>query len=212
MFLWFEHLMPRHSRSAPRFLQGKQFNLECYVSNHLVCCGSYDGVLLDCNLTGPSLLDGMTIYDSVLIGSFPLAFFYCEVDGSSLCLQCDMIVHVGGKRTHERYIVLRQRIQFPRDKPGRMEDPTENRRGENQQLGLMMGENQQNHRVPESATNAIADGHANTKTNMMDLNMQPHQIHEQASNNQIDDLHFVLYKMNSSNYRSEIRDRPYRPK
>ncbi|KAI8007501.1 B-box zinc finger protein 19 [Camellia lanceoleosa] len=108
-------------------------------------------------------------------------FFYCEEDRSSLCLQCDMIVHVGGKRTHERYLVLRQRIE---DKPGRMEDPTENRRGENQQLGLTMGENQQNHRVPESAMNANADGHANTKTNMMDLNMQPHQIHEQASNNQ----------------------------
>ncbi|GMP31969.1 hypothetical protein CsSME_00005951 [Camellia sinensis var. sinensis] len=39
------------------------------------------------------------------------AFFYCEVDGSSLCLQCDMIVHVGGKRTHGRYLVLRQRIE-----------------------------------------------------------------------------------------------------
>ncbi|CAL5376864.1 unnamed protein product [Camellia sinensis] len=96
----------------------------------------------------------------------------------------DTLGGIGGKRTHERYIVLRQRIEFPGDKPGRMEDLTENRRGENQQLGLTMGENQQNHRVPESATNANADGHANTKTNMMDLNMQPHQIHEQASNNQ----------------------------
>ncbi|XP_028108922.1 B-box zinc finger protein 19-like [Camellia sinensis] len=122
--------------------------------------------------------------EAVIVNYFKLAFFYCEVDGSSLCLQCDMIVHVGCKRTHERYLVLRQRIEFPGDKPGRMEDPTENRRGENQQLGLTMGEIQQNHRVPESATNANADGHANTKTNMMDLNMQPHQIHEQASNNQ----------------------------
>lgn len=40
-----------------------------------------------------------------------VAFFYCEIDGSSLCLQCDMIVHVGGKRTHGRYLVLRQRIE-----------------------------------------------------------------------------------------------------
>lgn len=39
------------------------------------------------------------------------AFFYCEIDGSSLCLQCDMIVHVGGKRTHRRYLLLRQRIE-----------------------------------------------------------------------------------------------------
>ncbi|KAK3413836.1 hypothetical protein EUGRSUZ_I02368 [Eucalyptus grandis] len=39
------------------------------------------------------------------------AFFYCEVDGTSLCLQCDMIVHVGGKRTHGRYLLLRQRVE-----------------------------------------------------------------------------------------------------
>ena len=39
------------------------------------------------------------------------AFFYCEVDGSSLCLQCDMIVHVGGKRTHSRYLLLRQKVE-----------------------------------------------------------------------------------------------------
>ncbi|KAF2301940.1 hypothetical protein GH714_030571 [Hevea brasiliensis] len=39
------------------------------------------------------------------------AFFYCEIDGSSLCLQCDMIVHVGGKRTHGRYLLLRQRVE-----------------------------------------------------------------------------------------------------
>ncbi|KAK8625063.1 hypothetical protein V6N13_089941 [Hibiscus sabdariffa] len=47
------------------------------------------------------------------------AFFYCEVDGSSLCLQCDMIVHVGGKRTHGRYLLLRQKVE-----PGRLEDPS----------------------------------------------------------------------------------------
>ncbi|KAI4386798.1 hypothetical protein MLD38_004700 [Melastoma candidum] len=44
------------------------------------------------------------------------AFFYCEIDGTSLCLQCDMIVHVGGKRTHGRYLLLRQRVEFPGDK------------------------------------------------------------------------------------------------
>ncbi|KAJ6353274.1 hypothetical protein OIU76_002316 [Salix suchowensis] len=37
------------------------------------------------------------------------AFFYCETDGISLCLQCDMTVHVGGKRTHGRYLLLRQK-------------------------------------------------------------------------------------------------------
>ncbi|KAG4160526.1 hypothetical protein ERO13_D01G003300v2 [Gossypium hirsutum] len=50
------------------------------------------------------------------------AFFYCEVDGSSLCLQCDMIVHVGGKRTHGRYLLLRQRVEFPGDKPAHLEE------------------------------------------------------------------------------------------
>ncbi|KAL7169283.1 hypothetical protein ACSBR2_034348 [Camellia fascicularis] len=68
--------------------------------------------------------------EAAIVNYFGLAFFYCEVDGSSLCLQCNMIVHVGGKRTHERNLVLRQRIEFPGDKHGRMEDPTENRRGE----------------------------------------------------------------------------------
>ncbi|CAN6555270.1 unnamed protein product [Malus baccata var. baccata] len=50
------------------------------------------------------------------------AFFYCEVDGSSLCLQCDMIVHVGGKRTHGRYLLFRQRVEFPGNKLGRSEE------------------------------------------------------------------------------------------
>lgn len=49
-------------------------------------------------------------YDSPF-GNIYVAFFYCEVDGSSLCLQCDMIVHVGGKRTHGRYLLLRQRVE-----------------------------------------------------------------------------------------------------
>lgn len=33
------------------------------------------------------------------------------MDGSSLCLQCDMSVHVGGKRKHGRYLLLRQRVK-----------------------------------------------------------------------------------------------------
>lgn len=46
-----------------------------------------------------------------LIGNMFAAFFYCEIDGTSLCLQCDMIVHVGGKRTHGRYLLSRQRVE-----------------------------------------------------------------------------------------------------
>ncbi|KAJ8476968.1 hypothetical protein OPV22_020695 [Ensete ventricosum] len=43
-------------------------------------------------------------------------------DGSSLCLECEVIVHVGGKRSHERYLLLRQKIEFLGDKPGQLED------------------------------------------------------------------------------------------
>ncbi|XWS29226.1 hypothetical protein CRYUN_Cryun24cG0010100 [Craigia yunnanensis] len=93
------------------------------------------------------------------------AFFYCEVDGSSLCLQCDMIVHVGGKRTHGRYLLLRQR--FPGNKPGIIEDPAsqrvdprETRRGQNQPAKPTVGENQQDHKVsPVHGTDDNTDGH-----------------------------------------------------
>ncbi|XP_062144003.1 B-box zinc finger protein 18-like isoform X2 [Alnus glutinosa] len=120
------------------------------------------------------------------------AFFYCEVDGSSLCLQCDMIVHVGGKRTHGRYLLLRQRVEFPGDKPGHLEepvplpvDPGETRRGQTMPPKLTMGENQQNHRAsPVPISDADADRHSKMDK-MIDLNMKPHRMHEQASNNQV---------------------------
>lgn len=41
------------------------------------------------------------------------AFFYCGVDGTSLCLQCDMDVHIGGKKAHERYLLMGQRVEYP---------------------------------------------------------------------------------------------------
>lgn len=41
------------------------------------------------------------------------AFLHCSIDGSSLCLQCDTDVHVGGKRTHVRYLLLGQRVELP---------------------------------------------------------------------------------------------------
>ncbi|XP_009109512.1 B-box zinc finger protein 19 isoform X1 [Brassica rapa] len=93
------------------------------------------------------------------------AFFYCEIDGSSLCLQCDMVVHVGGKRTHGRFLLLRQRIEFPGDKPKQ-----NNTR-----------DNMQNQRV-----SASANGEANGKTDdeMIDLNANPQRVHEPSSNNQ----------------------------
>ncbi|XP_022752155.1 B-box zinc finger protein 19-like isoform X1 [Durio zibethinus] len=122
------------------------------------------------------------------------AFFYCEIDGSSLCLQCDMIVHVGGKRTHGRYLLLRQRVEFPGDKPGNIEDPAsqpvpvgpnETRRYQNQTAKPTVGENQQNHKVsPVQGIDANPDGHLNMDPKMIDLNMKPHRIHGHASNNQ----------------------------
>ncbi|CAI7904882.1 unnamed protein product, partial [Closterium sp. NIES-53] len=39
------------------------------------------------------------------------AFFYCAVDGTSLCLQCDLDVHIGGKKAHERYLLMGQRVE-----------------------------------------------------------------------------------------------------
>lgn len=120
------------------------------------------------------------------------AFFYCEVDGSNLCLQCDMIVHVGGKRTHGRYLLLRQRVEFPGDKlPGHLEEPgsqpidqVETRRGQNPPFKLAVVENEQSHRVsPVPVSDAKADGNAKMDK-MIDLNLNPQRMHEHGSNNQ----------------------------
>lgn len=103
------------------------------------------------------------------------AFFYCEVDGSSLCLQCDMIVHVGGKRTHRRYLLLRQKVEFLGDKPLHSDDlgfqptdPLEARR-EGKQPSMLTANN---------GDSGQMDGKS------IDLNLQPHRISGQSSNNQ----------------------------
>lgn len=120
------------------------------------------------------------------------AFFYCEIDGSSLCLQCDMIVHVGGKRKHGRYLLLRQKVEFPGDKTGCFDelglqpvDPGEAGREPNNPSKPTMTENHQNHRislVPMLDNNTDGSGRMDTK--MIDLNSRPQRIHEQALNNQ----------------------------
>ncbi|XVE93731.1 hypothetical protein REPUB_Repub01dG0219300 [Reevesia pubescens] len=120
------------------------------------------------------------------------AFFYCEVDGSSLCLQCDMIVHVGGKRTHGRYLLFRQRVEFPGDKPGRLEelglqplDPNEVRKNQNQQPKVAARENQKNHRVSlVPVLDGNADGDGKVGNNLIDLNAKPQRMHGPASTNQ----------------------------
>lgn len=121
------------------------------------------------------------------------AFFYCEVDGTSLCLQCDMIVHVGGKRTHGRYLLLRQRVEFPGHKSAHSDDQAlplvdqNDKRVQNQGPIVISGENHQNHRpssveVPDA--DADADGHGKMDSKMIDLNMKPHRMHDQASYNE----------------------------
>ncbi|XP_038997795.1 B-box zinc finger protein 19-like [Hibiscus syriacus] len=107
------------------------------------------------------------------------AFFYCEIDGSSLCLQSDMIVHVGGKKTHGRNLLLRQRVEFPGDSAV---DRSENGIGQNQPAKPTIGENQQNHKVSPAQVMGAKDLKTDTK---LDLNMKPHRMHEQASNNQV---------------------------
>ncbi|XP_073012712.1 B-box zinc finger protein 19 isoform X1 [Typha latifolia] len=119
------------------------------------------------------------------------AFFYCEIDGTSLCLQCDMIVHVGGKRTHGRYLLLRQRVEFPGDKPGHIndisqpKDQTGNRRDRSEVPGAMTRDNMLNHKVSVNpALDANIEDHVKMDSEMIDLNMRPVRAQGQASNTQ----------------------------
>ncbi|KAL3722593.1 hypothetical protein ACJRO7_034894 [Eucalyptus globulus] len=117
------------------------------------------------------------------------AFFYCEIDGSSLCLQCDMLVHVGGKRTHGRYLLLRQRVEFPGDKPGRLESQTPNqnevKREKDQPHKLAMKEVQQNHRAsPVPVGDASSSGEGKMQDEMIDLNSRPQRTKGQTSMNE----------------------------
>ncbi|KAK4437711.1 B-box zinc finger protein 19 [Sesamum alatum] len=133
------------------------------------------------------------------------AFFYCEIDGSSLCLQCDMIVHVGGKRTHGRYLLLRQRVEFPGDKPGSVDDPGSQRvnlgeakREPTRMSSLRAKENQQNYRdSPEPVLGNNIDSHEKMENQLIDLNSRPQRIHGQALGNQ-DRLDALAYNNHES--------------
>ncbi|XP_048437031.1 B-box zinc finger protein 18 isoform X3 [Pyrus x bretschneideri] len=113
-------------------------------------------------------------------------------DGSSLCLQCDMIVHVGGKRTHGRYLLFRQRVEFPGNKLGHSEelglqplDQKKVQRDQNQLPDLKTGENQHNHNVsPTAVLDNNIDGDYKMDNTPIDLNTRPQRIHGQASTNQ----------------------------
>ncbi|KAL7588901.1 hypothetical protein Lser_V15G40313 [Lactuca serriola] len=122
------------------------------------------------------------------------AFFYCGIDGSSLCLQCDMVVHVGGKRTHGRYLLLRQQVEFPGDRNGN---------GREDELGpqpvdpnnppkLTTRDNHnhnhnQHHRLSAIGmmeNNNNTDNVGRMENKMIDLNSKPQRMHGQTSNNQ----------------------------
>ncbi|KAK9691003.1 hypothetical protein RND81_09G169900 [Saponaria officinalis] len=117
------------------------------------------------------------------------AYFYCEIDGSSLCLQCDMAVHVGGKRTHRRYLLLRQRAEFPGDaNSGQNGDATSlqaDRIEVRRESNHASTEREQNHQVPVVPT---LDGNNGTDaqmdTTMIDLNARPQRTVGQSRTNQ----------------------------
>ncbi|WVZ65654.1 hypothetical protein U9M48_014982 [Paspalum notatum var. saurae] len=114
------------------------------------------------------------------------AFFYCEIDGTSLCLSCDMTVHVGGKRSHGRYLLLRQRVEFPGDKTGNMDDVAmQSKDPENERDQVSKEHMANNH---NAADDPISDGNCNDQGNidskMIDLNMQPARTYGQGSNSQ----------------------------
>ncbi|KAI3959156.1 hypothetical protein MKX01_023832 [Papaver californicum] len=116
------------------------------------------------------------------------AFFYCEIDGTSLCLQCDITVHVGGKRTHERFLLLRQRAEFPVDKSANSDDqprqpmnPRENR-WHPPEMTVKTHEQNKASAIP------ISNGkvnHQKMDIKMFDLNTRPNnRINGQASSSQ----------------------------
>ncbi|KAJ1290532.1 hypothetical protein BS78_02G251300 [Paspalum vaginatum] len=115
------------------------------------------------------------------------AFFYCEIDGTSLCLSCDMTVHVGGKRSHGRYLLLRQRVEFPGDKTGNMDDVAmQSKDPENERDQKVSKDHMANNH--NASDDPISDGNCNDQGNidskMIDLNMQPARTHGQGSNSQ----------------------------
>ncbi|MBA0653459.1 hypothetical protein Goklo_020631, partial [Gossypium klotzschianum] len=130
------------------------------------------------------------------------AIVFCAADEAALCGACDEKVHLCNKLASRHVRVgLANPSDVPRCdicenapgyKPGNIEDPasqpldpSETMRGQNHAAKRTVGENQQNDKAsPVLRMDANADGHLETGTKMIDLNMKPHRIHGQASNNQ----------------------------
>jgi hypothetical protein len=108
-----------------------------------------------------------------------------------------MIVHVGGKRKHGRYLLVRQRVEFPGDKRDcydvglQTANPTEPS-NEPSNLGMLTWiENQQNN-------TPLHDDNDKMDTNLIDLNAKPRRIHGQSSNNQEQGMEFLSGGNNES--------------
>nr|CAB3454031.1 unnamed protein product [Digitaria exilis] len=122
-----------------------------------------------------------------------VAFFHCEIDGTSLCLSCDMTVHVGGKRTHGRYLLLRQSVEFPGDKLAHMDDVAM----QSKELETQIDQKKPPHSVTKEqmanhhngsddpAPDGNCDDQGNINSKMIDLNMQPVRTNGQGSNSQV---------------------------
>lgn len=86
------------------------------AADEAALCPQCDGKVHGCNnLAGRHLRLELTEARKVPqcdICEISPAYFFCGVDGTSLCLQCDMDVHIGAKRMHERYIMMGQRVEL----------------------------------------------------------------------------------------------------
>ncbi|KNA22471.1 hypothetical protein SOVF_033430 isoform B [Spinacia oleracea] len=103
------------------------------------------------------------------------AFFYCEIDGTSLCLQCDTDVHVGGTQVHARYLLFKQQVEFP------MDDIASTSMNELQIVGREINpDNLQ----PSSSILAPTLVNEPTCRKVVDLNISPQPSIENSSNNQ----------------------------
>ena len=91
-------------------------------------------------------------------------------------------------------------FQFPGDKPINLDAPSPHSkvpnnigRGHNQTLPHKVAaeDNQRNHHRLSPVREANDDGHAETDTKMIDLNMKPQRVHGQAANNQVQLLFLI---------------------
>ncbi|XP_058089228.1 B-box zinc finger protein 19-like [Magnolia sinica] len=100
-----------------------------------------------------------------------------------------MTVHVGGKRTHGRYLLLRQRVEGTnpflwKSRPCNLQNQFSWQ--QTQLPKLTTNEKLQNHRVsPVPVLDANTEDPGKIASTMIDLNSRPNRIHGQPSNTQV---------------------------